>query len=415
MIYFVPMKLWLKYLIGAILGAAFALILPPQSNQAQAVLDFIIEFVIRFGRYALMPLLFFSIITACFKLRDQRLMLKTGLWIFLTIIISSAILVVLGLGSALIIKLPRIPMTIEKINEIPVLDLKELLFKIFPYSGFASILNDSFLLPCFVFAGLAGAGAADDQTASRAAMTFFTSVSKVCYIVMSFCTEILAIGMIAFTCRWTLTFIALHRLQVFTPLFMLLGALLAATALIIYPLIIRFVCHDTHPYRILYAAIAPTVLAFFSADTNTTLPMLIRHGKESIGIRHRVNAVTFPLFSIFARGGTALVISVCFIVILKTYSLLEIKLSAIIWIGLMSFLISFVLGEHSSGGSYLALTILCIMYGKGYESGYLLLRDAAPILGSFAAAFDALTAMTGSYIVGIKTNTVVRQELNKFI
>ena len=81
----------------------------------------------------------------------------------------------------------------------------------------------------------------------------------------------------------------------------------------------------------------------------------------------------------------------------------------------MSFLISFVLGEHSSGGSYLALTILCIMYGKGYESGYLLLRDAAPILGSFAAAFDALTAMTGSYIVGIKTNTVVRQELNKFI
>ena len=58
------MKLWLKYLIGAILGAAFALILPPQSNQAQAVLDFIIEFVIRFGRYALMPLLFFSIITA---------------------------------------------------------------------------------------------------------------------------------------------------------------------------------------------------------------------------------------------------------------------------------------------------------------------------------------------------------------
>ena len=107
------MKLWLKYLIGAILGAAVALTIPPQSNQAQAVLDFFVEFIIRFGRYALIPLMFFSITTACFKLRDQRLMLKTGFWIFLTIIISSALLVVLGLGSALIIKLPRIPMTIE--------------------------------------------------------------------------------------------------------------------------------------------------------------------------------------------------------------------------------------------------------------------------------------------------------------
>ncbi|MBR1912696.1 MAG: dicarboxylate/amino acid:cation symporter [Treponema sp.] len=409
------MKLWLKYLIGAILGAAVALILPPQSSQAQEVLDFLVDLIIRFGRYALIPLMFFSIITACFKLRDQCLMLKTGLWVFLTIIISSALLTVLGLGSALIIKPPRIPMTIEKINEIPSLDLRSMLFKIFPYSGFSSLLNDSFLLPCFVFAGLAGAGAADDQSASKSAMTFFTSVSKICYIVMSFCTEILAIGMIAFTCRWTLTFIALHSLRVFTPLFTLLGALLALTALIIYPLIIRFVCHDTHPYRVLYASIAPTVLAFFSGDTNTTLPLLIRHGKESLGIRHRVNAVTFPLYSIFARGGAALVISTCFIVILTTYSMLEIKWDSIIWIGLMSFLISFVLGEHSSGGPYLAITILCIMYGKGYESGYLLLRDAAPILGAFAAAFDALTAMVASYIVGIKTNTVVHQELRKFI
>lgn len=409
------MKLWLKYLMGAILGAAFALILPPQSAQAHAVLDFLIELVIRFGRYALIPLLFFSISTACFKLRDQRLMLKTGLWIILTIIVSSALLTVLGLGTALIIKPPRIPMTIEKINEIPSLDIKSLLVKIFPYSGFSSLLNDSYLLPCFIFAGLVGTGAADDQLETNAAVKVFMSISKMCYIVMSFCTELLAIGMIAVTCRWTLTFVTLKKLHVFTPMFTLLGALLAATALIIYPLIIRFVCHDRHPYRVLYACIAPTALAFFSGDTNIVLPLLIRHGKESLGIRHRVNAVTFPMFSIFARGGASLVISVCFIVILRTYSLLEIKLSSVIWIALMSFLISFVLGEHSSGGPFLAITILCIMYGRGYESGYLLLREAAPVLCSFAAAFDALTAMAGSYIVGIKTGTVVHQELKKFI
>ena len=36
-------------------------------------------------------------------------------------------------------------------------------------------------------------------------------------------------------------------------------------------------------------------------------------------------------------------------------------------------------------------------------------------LGCFAAAFDALTAMAGSYIVGAKTGSIERQELKKFI
>ena len=80
-----------------------------------------------------------------------------------------------------------------------------------------------------------------------------------------------------------------------------------------------------------------------------------------------------------------------------------------------SFAFSFFLGEYPVGGTFLLLTILCIKHGGGYEAGYLLLREAAPVLGCFAAAFDALTAMTGSYIVGAKTGSIERQELKKFI
>lgn len=409
------MKIWIKYLIGILLGAALAIVLPAGSKGAEETFDFIVEMVIRFGRYPLIPLLFFSISTACYKLRDEKIMMKTGLWTFLTIILSTALLVALGLVAALVIKLPRIPMTIESSSEIPSIDVKSLIRQLFPYTGFHSLLSDNFLLPCFIFAGLVGSGANDDKHAASPAVAVFNSIARVAYIVMSFFTEILAIGMIALSCRWVMGFLVLNKTGLYGQLIVLLLILLAVMALAVYPLIIRLLCKERHPHRVIYASIAPMLAAFVSGDSNLTLPLLTRHGNESLGIRHRVNGVTFPLFSIFARGGAALVTSVCFIVILRSYSMLEIKMATVIWIGFWSFLLSFLLGEHPAGGTFLLLTILCIKYGGGYEAGYLLLRETAPVLGCFAATFDALTAMAGSYIVAARTDSIERQELKKFI
>ncbi len=409
------MKIWIKYLIGILLGAALAFVLPAGSKGAKDALDCIVEFVIRFGRYPLIPLLFFSISTACYKLRDDKIMMKTGLWTVATIVLSTALLVALALLTALVVKLPRIPMTIESSSDIPGIDLQGLLRQLFPYNGVQSLLADSYLLPCFIFAGLVGSGANDDKHSSAPAVAAFNSIARVAYIVMSFFTELLAIGMIALSCHWTIGFIALKKTGLYTELFALLLALLAAVAFAIYPLILRLLCGERHPYRVIYASAAPIMAALISGESNMTLPLLIRHGNESLGIRHRVNGVTYPLFSIFARGGAALVTSVCFIVILRSYSMLEIKMSTVVWIGFHSFLLSFLLGEHPVGGAFLLLTVLCIKYGGGYEAGYLLLREAAPVLGCFAAAFDALTAMTGSYIVAEKTDSIEPQELKKFI
>ena len=89
----------------------------------------------------------------------------------------------LGLVSALIIKLPRIPITTEKVGEISPFTWKTLITKIFPYSGFEAMVDGIYLFPCFVFAFLAGAGSASDKNASKTAIGLFDSLSKVFYIV----------------------------------------------------------------------------------------------------------------------------------------------------------------------------------------------------------------------------------------
>ena len=409
------MRIWLKYLIGIAIGLISALVFSPSTVQGQAALDFIVEIAVRFGRYALLPVLFFSVSISFFKLRDEKLLTKASAWTFGVIFSSSFALMLLGLVSALAIKLPRIPITTEKASEASSFAWQTLITKLFPFSGFESLMDGAYLLPCFIFAGLAGAGAASHKNASKAAVVLFDSLSKVFYIVLSFFIEIFAVGMIAVMCRWTIDFISAISSGVYNGLIIMLTADLLIVAFIIYPLILRFLCHEMHPYRVLYASICPFLVAFFSGDTNLALALNLRHGKESLGIKRRINAFSFPLFSIFGRGGAALVQAAGFVLILRSYSSLGIPVLDVLWIAGVSFLLSFALAEIPLGGPFAAITSMCILYGRGFESGYLLLKNAVPVICAYAAGIDSLTAMFGSYIIAVKTKMIHHQELRKFI
>ena len=119
------MKVWLKYIIGIILGVLAALILPLDNAKASDILSFLTELFIRFGRYLVVPLIFSTAIVSVNKLRTSKLVLKTVGWTALIIIISSLILTVIGICSILIVKLPRIPITVELVPEVYKLDIKQ--------------------------------------------------------------------------------------------------------------------------------------------------------------------------------------------------------------------------------------------------------------------------------------------------
>lgn len=410
------MKIWLKYLIGIGLGIISAFVIPIDSPNAQSVLNFISDLVVRFGRYIIIPLLFFSVTTSIYKLREENQLLKTGIWTFSTIIISSLLLTFLGILSALIIKLPRIPITVEKINEASQFNWQDLLTKLFPYSALETLLDGSYLLPCFIFAGLVGGAAASDKNASKASFTLFESLSKVFYTVLAFIIDILCVGMVAIMARWTINLRHIFELKVYNYLILVLFVDFVLITFVIYPIILRTVCHDHHPFKVIYASIAPLMVAFFSGDTNFTLGLNMHHGKENLGIRRRVNSVSFPLFAIFGRGGAALVQSICFVLIMRSYSYLGITVLDVLWIAGISFILSFALAEIPSGGPFFAITIMCSLYGRGFETGYLLLRNVAPIICAFAAAIDCITAIVGSYIVAVKNKMLEPvQTIKKFV
>lgn len=409
------MKVWIKYLMGIAIGLAAAFVLPMENAVCAEVIAFLTKLFIQLGRYLVIPLIFSTAIVSINKLRTSKLMGKTIIWTFLVILISTFLLTVVGLLSILIVKLPRIPITVDVATEVFSLDLKGMLLSLFPASAFEALKEGSFLLVCLVLAFLIGWESAADEILFKPVFTLADSCSKLFYNIAVFVTEFMAVMIVAIMCYWTVEFRGIIASGIYNPLILMFTVDFVIIVGVIYPLILRYLCHDPHPYKVLYACIAPLVLGFVAGDSNLNLPLSIRHGKESLGIRRRCGGFTYPMFAIFARGGSALVTVISFILIWRSYSSLSIPFADILWISGFSFLLSFLLGGIPSGGAFILLTILCQMYGKGFETSFLLLKPASVIICSFATIFDVVTAMFGSYIVAVKTKMVEHHIIQHFI
>ena len=409
------MKIWLKYLIGIALGVTFALVAGTENTLFVKAADFLSKAAIQFGRYALYPAVFFGFTLSIFELRENRSLFKLAIITSLIICATALLLSFTGLMSVLIHTPARIPIFVEGISDVQVLGITESLLQMLPSSSFEAIVNGTYILPLCIFGGFAGAGCAVDKNIAKPTITLIDSLARISYAVLVFFVDMLVFGMVAVSAYWVIKFHAILLTAVFADFVILLLTDLLIVALIIYPALLKILCRDINPYRVLYASLAPMLAAFFSQDTHVALTVLLRHSNESLGVRRRISSVVLPIFSIFGRAGSSLVITVSFIVILKSYSSLSLNIQDMFWLVGIASLFSCLLGRFPAGGTYIALASVCALYGRGFESGYLILRPAAFFIGAVAAALNALTAITGTYIAAYRFNMTGRKDLRFFI
>ena len=409
------MKIWLKYLLAIALGLILSLFLPSESQLAREVLEEAALFVTRLGRYALYPVLFFSFTIGVYELRESRALLKTGLLATLVIVAAAVLCAIIGAVAALVFAPSRIPIFAEGAESVQGIGIWESIVSMFPASAFEVFQDGAFILPLCIFAGFIGAGCAVDKIAAKPVVSLFDSFSRVMYAVMSFFVDMIAIGMIAVSVYWFFQYREMLSYGFFLNFILVLLATVLFIALALYPLLLKAICKVKNPYKVLYASIAPVLMAFFSGDANAALPVIMRHVNESLGVRRRITAVVSPMFSVFSRAGSALVVIISFTAILRSYSTLGVAFSDIAWLTGICTLFSFFLARFPAGGAYILLAAVCAMYGRGFEGSFLILRPAAFFICSAAAAIDALTAVFGTCIVANRLGMQNQQETRFFI
>lgn len=410
------MKIWLKILIGSVLGIGSTFLFDAGSTGAVQFVENSSEIVLRIGRYIFIPLMFFSLTVAIHELRQIKKLFRVLVRGVVYLLISSAVLAVLGTLSVLLLKPARIPIIVEEAREFAVPTIREILLAVFPENLFTLFTGSGdFILPFFLLALLLGLHFAFDAITTKPVLQFFDAMNRILYQVNTFVTEIIGIGFIAVTARFVYGLTSTEELVLFRQVIILLAVDTAVILLGLFPLVLYFFGGRKNPYAYLYGILAPLFGAFLSGSIFFSLPLLVRHGKENLGIPRRVGSVTYPLFTMFGRAGTAMVISISFVVILKSYSSLGINVSGALWVILFSFLLSFATGSFPSVGIFVSLSVLCSIYGRGIEEGYLILAPLVPILVSFSVLVDIAFTAFNSLLISIHEGQKKEVEPSAFI
>jgi Na+/H+-dicarboxylate symporter len=411
------MKVWVKLLIGSILGMTIGFLLPAENQGVISVLSWLEKLSLGIGRYAVVPVLVFSLTVAVYKLRMDEQFWSMVFKNILLIIAASAFVIFSGIMTAVLFSPDRIPIESAELTEITTIDPAANILEVFPANMF-SVLGGSgiYLFPVCAFAFFLGMSLNYDRNYSKPVISLVDSLSRIFYHVASFFSEILGFIIIVLSSYWAVRFDGILEAKVYKDLVVMLGIFSVVLCFGILPLFLYFLKPRVNPWLVLYGFLGPALSAFFSGDINLTIPVLQRHSKENFGIRRRSSSLSIALFATFCRCGSTMAAAAGFIVIIKSYSYMGISSVELFKIGLYAFVISFLLARHPGDGAYIALAAICLNYGGGeYRAGYLILKPLAFYLVAVGTFIDIMLCAFGSYILARTNGFIEEKHLVRFI
>jgi Na+/H+-dicarboxylate symporter len=407
------MKIWLKYLIATIVGVAAGLIIPMGDGN---ILDAVADVSMNIARYALLPLVFFSVAVAGFELHEEKRLSRVWLKTVLYSVATVFFLTLVGLAGAFLFTPGRIPLSTDTASSVgAVPEIFSILAAVVSVDALSTLLSFDFLLPAASFALILGLGFAFDKAATKPVVALFDSLSRIFWQINSFFVEILPLPLIVAAAARTATMGRTPRLAVFRPLLIAIGIETAFVVLVLVPLVMWLVARRRNPYKTLVALAAPAIAALVSGNTYVQAGVAAKHLKESLGVRRRSGSVSMPLALAFGRAGTAMVTATAFVAILNSYSNLGLGSTAVVWMMLTVPAAALLLGAAPGAGPIIALAALCTSYGRGFESGYILLVPAALPLAMTGAFVDSICMSCVIEAVASREGYTITKDLRHYI
>jgi Na+/H+-dicarboxylate symporter len=409
------MKIWMKYLLGALIGTAIALVLPASDAGASKVLSTLFGLAVHIGRYALVPLIFFSLPVAVFELNEDKEFWKDLGRATLFLLVSVFVFTFIGVVVAAIFHPGRIPLVADSVAAMSAPTAAQILATIFPSSVFATLTQGDYLLPICFLAILLGLAFSHERALTKPAILLFDALSRTFYQINAFFTEFLGVLVIAVSAYSAFELRKALTGELYRPLLLVVGVETAVMALVIVPLALYFLLGRKNPYRYLYALVGPAIGGLVSGDAYFPLGSLVKHVRESLGVRRRASALAIPLATIFGRAGTALVTATTFIVVLASYSDLGLSVGNLLWILAAAPAMTLVLGTVPGTGMITALIALSALFGRGFENGYLIAVPVALPLSAAGAALDIIWAGVASLVLARREGHAKEREARFFI
>lgn len=387
----------------------------PQAGST-GLLDILTEISMNLGRYLLLPILFSSMPIAVHELMEDKKLLQTGGRAITYAIVAMFALTLLGIGGGLLFSPGRIPLSTDASFAVaPIPTLREISLAMIPANPLQTLLSFDFILPLALLGTMIGLALSFDRSATKPALNLFDSISRIAWQINSFIVEILPLPLIFISAARTISIASTPRLGIYGRMLAVVGLELFIVVLIILPLTIYLVNGRKNPFKLLYGIFAPAMAAALTGHTAIPGGILLKHLKESLGVRRRSSTISLPLAMVFGRAGSAMVSATAFIVILSSYSSLGIGTSTLGWMLLFIPASAILLGAAPGLGPLNALAFLCAVYGRGFESGYILVAPVAFPLLAMGAFLDIIVQGVVVALVARHENMAVEKTAHHFI
>ncbi|WP_103865928.1 dicarboxylate/amino acid:cation symporter [Aquimarina sp. I32.4] len=315
-------RLWLKVIIGLILGAGVGILL----NQSTGLvpedislrladwLDLPGQIFMRLTQMIMIPLIFTSIIMGIVSNTSENLK-SFGLRLLLYFVFTTTVAIIIGLIVTLILKpgqyifsLGGFPNSRE--NQIPINNQTNIIENIpntisnlIPNNPLESILTGE-MLGVVIFTIIIGVAITQlRQETAKPIIRFSEAIQKICMIIVSWAMMLVpyaVFGLIA-------ALLSRTGIEIFLGLgYYMVVVILGLIILMIFYLILVLTITKKSPFKFLRVIKEPQLLAFSTASSAAVMPLSMKTADEKLGISSNISDFVIPVGATINMDGTAL-------------------------------------------------------------------------------------------------------------
>jgi aerobic C4-dicarboxylate transport protein len=387
------MKIWVRYLAGTIVGIGLGTLLPLSGGDTYLVLQDLAGLVLRVGRFFLFPMVFFAAIVATDELRDDDRLLRTGLSVLAALAVVLLVATTLGAVSIMALQPQRIPPMVQegRIGTAPRVISR--LLETIPANSFRLfVAGENALLMILLFGIIIGFSLRYDREITSPVSLVADSANRILFRLNAALTGFVGFFLIVPTAMMVVLIRQTRDLVLFGQFMLVVSSAALLLGIVVYPAALYFLDREhSRPLAWLRRMVPPGLAALASGDVFFALATYSRVANEDLAVPRRIGGVVPPLVAIFGRAGTALVSVAAFILVIRSYTALEIGFVAVVELTAAGTVYALLLGRTPAGAVLLLLSYLAARYGRGMEDSYLILLPVMPLLERIGAWLDTMT------------------------
>jgi len=404
-------RLWLKVIIGLILGAGLGILINPSTGLVSENFSIPLanwlnlpgQIFMRLVQMIMIPLIFASIISGIVSNTSENL--KTfGLRLLLYFIFTTIVAITIGLVITLIMKpgqyvfkMGGFPNSgekpIESTQQINLIEnIPDAISKLIPNNPLESILTGE-MLGVVIFTIIIGVAITQlNHDTARPTIRFVEAIQKICMIVVSWAMMLVpyaVFGLIA-------ALLSKIGIEIFLGLgYYMMVVMLGLILLMIFYLIMIFAFTHKNPFIFLKLIREPQLLAFSTASSAAVMPVSMKTADEKLGVSSNVSDFVIPVGATINMDGTALFQCVTTLFMAQAYG---IELSIVNLLFITTTVVAASIGTPAiPGGGVIILASVLQSAGIPID-GLIIIIGIDRILGMFRTAVNVTGDLTACVI-----------------